>query len=197
MTTTNTSFNWNVPLTEDKMICGNCVPDEVLVPAGTYYIGDPCYAIGDSPIYEEAWANTGYSTPAVYRSEQGIVYIDATSYGDGGYSGSDGFEYSVDAGVISVISREIIQEWMDSQGDFTPLEDTIYGGKLHTFLHPVRCIFGDGEFEFQDMNGHDILRINTRGDDTDDEDEEDEDTDYDDKSDEDEEDDEEEPQLTK
>lgn len=178
------------------MICGNRVPDSITVPAGTYYIGDPCYAIGDSPIYEEAWNNAGYTTPAIYLSEKGVVYIDATAHGDGGYKGSDGFTYSVDAGVISIISAEIIQELLDTQDDTTTLEDTIYGGKLHTFLHPVECIFGDGEFEFQDMKGHDILRINTRGDDTDDE--EDEDIDYDDKSDEDEdEEDEEEPQLTK
>ena len=168
-----TTFEWNVTLTDSKMITGAKVPREVLVPAGTYYIGDPCYPIGDSPIYEEAWSNAGYSTPAVYRSPIGIVYIGSTAYGDGGYKGSDGFEYSVDAGVISIISREIIQEWLDFQGNPTPLEETIYGGKLHTFLHPVRCVFAEGEFEFQDMKSYDILRINTRGDDEEEEEDED------------------------
>lgn len=171
-TNTAETFVWNVPLTDKKMLTGRNVPDEVIVPAGTYYIGDPCYPIGDSPIYEKAWSDAGYSTPAVYRTEKGIVYIDGTAYGDGGYMGSDGHEYGVDAGVISIISAEIIQEWLDSQNDKTPLEETIYGGKLHIFLHPVRCIFGDGEFEFQDMDGHDILRINTCGDDEEEEEEE-------------------------
>lgn len=187
MSNPQATFVWNTPLTDGKIIYGPSVPESVVVPAGTYYIGDPCYPIGDSPIYEEAWANVGYAVPAVYRSPTGIVYIDRTAYGDGGYEGSDGFEYGVDAGVISIISLEIIQEFLNIQNTDV-LDKLVRGGKLHTFLHPVKCIFGDGEFEFQDMSGHDILRINTNDDDED----EDDSISYDDKTDEEEEEEEEE-----
>jgi hypothetical protein len=179
------------------MFYGQHVPEVITVPAGTYYIGDPCYPLGNSPIYEVVWNEAGYATPAFYRSPKGIVYIDSTAHGDGGYRGSDGFVYGVDAGVISIISAEVIQEWLKQKGETKPIESTIYGGKLHTFLHPVQCIFNDGEFEFQDMKGHDILRINTRGDDNDEEEEEDEEEEDMKKDKEESEEDEEQPQPTK
>ncbi len=167
------TFEWNIPLTNAKMITGKDVPEEIIVPAGTYYIGDPCYPLGDSPLYEDVWADAVYATPAVYRSAKGILFIDSTAYGDGAYKGSDGHEYGVDAGVLSIISKELIQEWLTSQGSSAQVEDTIASGKLHTFLHPVRCIFGDGEFEIQDMKGNDLLRINTRDEDDEDQDQDD------------------------
>jgi hypothetical protein len=52
------AFQWNISLTDSKMMTGPKVP-AIVVPAGIYYIGDPCYAIGDSPIYEKVWADTG------------------------------------------------------------------------------------------------------------------------------------------
>lgn len=137
------------------------VPKRITVPAGTYYIGDPCYPIGDSDIYDKIWASTAYTTPAVYRSRHGIVYIDRTAYGDGGYKGTDGFEYGVDAGVISIISAEVIQHELDKEGIKKPLADTIYGGKLHTFDKPVTCIFGGGIFTFYDSHGSTLLKIDT------------------------------------
>ena len=87
--------------------------------AGEYWITDPCYVIGDKewlPLLEE----TGYfglpehtSTnfdDGVFEYKGKKCFAHGTAYGDGGYNGSDGFVYWVDAGLISIIPTDVADE---------------------------------------------------------------------------------------
>ena len=76
----------------------------VTMPPGTYYVGDPCYAVPDAR-WEE-WLEA-----ADYRNQQQylIAEIDGhpvlginTAFGDGTYFDELGREYPVDAGLIGV-----------------------------------------------------------------------------------------------
>lgn len=85
----------------------------VTMPAGEYYVGDPCYAVKADdwlPWLKDA----DFETP-------GIVYLLAeiegkavlgitTAYGDGEYNGTDGNSYTVDAGLIGVTPVSISDE---------------------------------------------------------------------------------------
>ena len=74
----------------------------ITVPAGTYYLCDPCYAIND-----EEWDNilesSGMLTRVYAEHERGVICAFSTSYGDGTYPGSDGHDYDVDAGLIGLV----------------------------------------------------------------------------------------------
>lgn len=100
----------------------------VTMPAGKYYVGDPCYSVPGHRWME--WLE------AAKYDEPGIRYLVAdldgrpvlgigTMFGDGEYPGDDGNSYPVDAGLIGVVPVELadvtfsggVQE-VDFPGDF-------------------------------------------------------------------------------
>lgn len=82
-------------------------PDDVehvaTLPAGDYYVGDPCYVLDDDQF--DQWV------PGLRRSGRHHVgLVDgstvvgiSTAYGDGSYRGSDGFDYDVDSGMLGLV----------------------------------------------------------------------------------------------
>lgn len=78
------------------------------LPAGKYYIGDPCY------VFDESWDRLLESTN--YLQNKGPVDFDgytlfaySTAYGDGTYTDQHGNEYPVDAGLLGAIPIELIE----------------------------------------------------------------------------------------
>lgn len=91
--------------------------DTVTIPAGTYVVGDPCYTVPDAcwGDWLDAAGIDDVSHPNVMAASldgHPIVGI-GTAYGDGGYKGSDGFEYSVDAGMIGLVPLAIAEGLRD------------------------------------------------------------------------------------
>lgn len=121
------------------------------VPAGTYYIGDLCYALSDD-IYDNVFGGTCYES-GVYE-EKGtnrVFALSATAYGDGEYPSSDGKKFSVDAGIIGICSASL-------------MEKSGRGGHIYTFETPVECHFKMGRFTFF-WARYNSLVIDTTGDD--------------------------------
>jgi hypothetical protein len=89
------------------------------LPAGRYYVGDPCYLFGgrkrdkDHLFKGDDWSDICESTDSFDSSEDGIFtwrgihfFASSTAFGDGTYTGTDSakrgqyLSYSVDAGLI-------------------------------------------------------------------------------------------------
>lgn len=117
-------------------------------PPGKYYIGDLCYALYDN-IYDVVFGGRGFSS-GIYTKGSSFFMVDGTAYGDGDYEGSDGYHYSVDAGIIGICTEDMINP-------SNPSWKT--GGKIHTFTKPVEIRFNRGVFYFN--SGYTYLRINT------------------------------------
>jgi hypothetical protein len=75
------------------------------LPAGEYYIGDPCYALKDEDYDETAINGDGF-----YTDGENILCIFSTAYGDGCYRDTKGRIYGVDSGTLSVIPRKVCDE---------------------------------------------------------------------------------------
>lgn len=116
------------------------------LPAGRYYIGDICYSMTNT-IYKDIFGKNGYSS-GYYITNNGCFMVDSTAYGDGMFKASNGDMYNVDAGIIGIASLSLCD-----------YKDEIYGGTVHTFTEPVKCIFMNGIFEF--ISSGFYLRINT------------------------------------
>lgn len=130
----------------------------VWVPAGKYLIGDPCYAVPDGPREDNAkdmWSEAGEScgwwdaSPVATVKVQGKEYNIlgfGTAWGDGTYRGSDGFEYSVDAGLIGLVPLEIAdtKKYGDQEVN-----------RVIEFDRETLCINNEGDMYFGN------LRINT------------------------------------
>jgi hypothetical protein len=74
----------------------------VVVPPGTYVLGDPCYtvAVDDWQVLLESCDY--FNTPIGEVKGHKILGF-STMYGDGVYRGSDGKHYPVDAGLIGLV----------------------------------------------------------------------------------------------
>jgi len=142
-----------LPMTNNKMQKLTSYKN-VKLPPGTYYIGDLCYPLGNSWIYKQAWDDSGYDTPVFFRSKDGCVVIDRTAHGDGSYSDNGNRSYYVDAGVLSIVSIELIQNHLASLS--MPHRYTIKnltgGGHVFTFKNEVKINFGQGVFRASDGN---------------------------------------------
>jgi len=135
------------------------------LPAGTYFIGDPCYLIEDPD-----WDKIGDATNW-FGSENNIMFPDApvdwddglyhwnglvcfashTKYGDGVYhDGGRKQEYWVDSGLIGVTPFD--GNYPEKAGLGFSL-----GGLIKDFKKPVVVWEEDGEFHIGRM----IIRTNT------------------------------------
>lgn len=113
--------------------------DSVTMPAGAYYVGDPCYAFSNDN--NERWmqwlkdANydvTPYPRYLLAEVEGKAVLGIGTAYGDGAYPGSDGFEYCVDAGLLGVVPVEVAED------------SALYAMNKTTFDKPFTCSYDEG-----------------------------------------------------
>lgn len=140
--------------------------DEVLsvhMPAGTYFVGDPCYAVPD-----ERWMEfLRLADPDVFgenptRTDGGVSRIlnaeldghpvlgIGTAYGDGEYEDQDGQTYPVDAGLIGLVDIGL------AQASGTAL------GSVATFDRPFECSYKDGKI----VLGHIVIDTDPEDDDS-------------------------------
>lgn len=105
------------------------------LPAGTYYIGDLCYALSKN-IYDNVFGGTGYES-GIYeeKGSDRVFAVGSTAWGDGEFEGTDGRVFAVDSGTIGICSKSLV-------------EKSGKGGHLYTFASPVKCHFKMGWFTF-------------------------------------------------
>lgn len=106
---------------------------EVTIPAGRYYLGDPCYVIRDDdwmPLLE----NSDYFRNPVGKVGGHDILAFSTKHGDGTFYDQHKNEYDVDAGLIGLVP-------------------VAYGGKQHEnreveFKSQTLCWSDDGVLHF-------------------------------------------------
>lgn len=84
------------------------------IPAGEYWVGDPCYAFQDHGVWmsllESAWGGTlnPEEVPQIMEAEaEGFSFVaSGTMFGDGEYSSNTLASFPVDAGMIGVVPTE-------------------------------------------------------------------------------------------
>lgn len=91
----------------------NIIKVEVIVPEGSYVIGDPCYAVPDKD-WDDLLLSCNYFQNPIGCVKDGIqkfhVLAFSTRWGDGTYRGSDGNDYPVDAGLIGLVPVEMVED---------------------------------------------------------------------------------------
>lgn len=72
-----------------------------------FYVGDICYALYDED-YSGIWGDKYHYEDGEIDINGYTVCVHGTMWGDGGYPGSDGNTYGVDAGVIGIVPLEVV-----------------------------------------------------------------------------------------
>lgn len=135
----------------------------VQMKANSVFIGDICYAL-DKEIYHKKWGDglnwADGKIQAEGNGDQGPVcaVVGSTAYGDGSFTGSDGIEYGVDAGVIGVTNLTYCadDEDIESLNQLGKVVD-IPGGECF-----VTLIDEEGEFYIiiEDMQHNRLYSVN-------------------------------------
>lgn len=117
-----------------------------------FFIGDPCY------VFDKLWlgiVDSYYSLKNLGKKNhtigvnEGTIGMVSTMYGDGGYVGTDGEEYSVDSGSLGIVPLEVAE--LDVYGN-------AYLGKVIDFKGEARVLYDDGlvTIEFKGSKQEDI-----------------------------------------
>jgi len=83
------------------------VSRQVMVPPGSYYLGDPCYSVPDGD-WDELLSSCDYFRASPVGKVRGFEVLSfSTAYGDGVYKDQHGNAYSVDSGMIGLVPVEL------------------------------------------------------------------------------------------
>lgn len=114
------------------------------LPAGKYYIGDPCYVVGTKK--HEDWLDilhrTNYFDGEVYELGGRKVWAHGTAHGDGCYDDNIGNSYGVDAGLIGAIPIELVE---------VDMKEAQRLGNIHDFEEDFECACNSGRFNFGNL----------------------------------------------
>ena len=115
----------------------------MILPKGTYFIGDPCYSIRDNKRWSIFCDNMGEDFDELTEFEGTPIFVHGTMYGDGVYRGTDGFMYGVDSGLLGVIPTSLIDEKNSRLKEL---------GTIVKFTEPFECTYDDGVFRFKKLS---------------------------------------------
>lgn len=79
----------------------------VIVPAGKYFLGDPCYAVPDR-LWDKLLGSCRFFADCVGEVEGHKVLGFGTAHGDGVYEDQFGNEFPVDAGLIGLVPEALV-----------------------------------------------------------------------------------------
>ncbi len=120
-------------------------------PPGEYWIGDPSYALSDDD-YDKEWGEKQGFFEGAFEIRNKKIAIHSTFYGDGDYDSSIGFYFPVDAGVLCIMQKDLVDK----------TNKNIQLGHFHTFENEVHFYYHqDGTFVFIDEINQDVIMINT------------------------------------
>lgn len=82
------------------------------LPAGTYFVGDPCYAVPDA-LWSEFLERGSFVGNEMLRIDNMYAAAVDTMHGDGEYRDAKGeYTFPVDAGLLGVVNVDAIQKEM-------------------------------------------------------------------------------------
>jgi len=116
----------------------------VMIQAGKYYLGDPCYSLGQS--YDEVLRLTGCFKKLPIAEINGHQVLGfKTAWGDGEYRSNTGRTFCVDAGMIGLVPVELAEV----ENPFSTI--------VIEFHEPTLCTNKAGLMKFG------LIKIDTRG----------------------------------
>lgn len=113
---------------------------QVSVPAGRYFLGDPCYTVPNN-LWGTLLQSCDFFDQPIGEVNGHKVLAFPTAQGDGLYEDQNGHEYPVDAGLIGLVPEALV--------DMEKLSKYRGGvGKWLEVSHYILCTGEDGVMEF-------------------------------------------------
>lgn len=129
------------------------------LPAGTYYIGDLCYAL-DGDVYDNIWGKKHHYNDGLYvrNTDQAYFGMHRTESGDGVFKDENGKEFYVDAGHIGIASASLCTKSGNEDFYYTFDEEVVfeYDEKRNTYeiTSGYKCVSIREGYEDSDGEDH-------------------------------------------
>lgn len=126
--------------------------NKMIMPAGKYWIGDPCYVFPNDGLMSDKWeellAKVNFFEITYGELDGGKIKVWAasTAYGDGRYVGSNGKAFPVDAGLIGIVPQETVDYLGRTDNDLD------HCGLFIEFTEPFVVMSRNGNFTFGHIN---------------------------------------------
>jgi len=129
----------------------NAIYATVPMPAGRYWLGDPCYSFSDQDPWIEMLETCNYFIDSCKgRTPHGDVLAFSTAYGDGVYYDNEGNSYGVDAGLIGLVPAGVRYRFKTDSSAET--KSWLGEGRWLEFSAPFTAeSFEDGTLRFGDV----------------------------------------------
>lgn len=116
-----------------------------IIPAGKYWLGDPCYVIRSNDWIEfcNEFSSEEDKDNSYIKLKDVNVLAFPTYHGDGCYSDQNGNQFSVDAGLIGLVPHEYLEN--SSESDSTSYDHL---GTVVEFAEDTLCFTVDGILTF-------------------------------------------------
>jgi hypothetical protein len=132
------------------------------LPAGDYFIGDPCYVVQDHEQWLRFLDNSNYLQIPKAMDGDLEFYAASTRFGDGTYEDEEGFMYPVDAGIIGITSLNVIMQTMDCDFKSDLIDKLNSMGRVISPSTDLEIVFKeDGVFVFKTHDQETYVRIDT------------------------------------
>lgn len=132
--------------------------EEFELPPGAYMLGDPCYFVADKQ-WSTACRNIGNRDSAMFElpseekywktKDTGTVLMLSTIHGDGTYSGSNGFGYGVDAGLLGAVDVVCVNK--------QSVADSMKLGTYFESEKPIKVTYNRKEISFFREDGEPVI----------------------------------------
>lgn len=115
-----------------------------MIPAGEYYIGDPCYVFSEAD-----WDTICRQDSKNVHEIHGKKFADASTGGDGSFLDTNGNSYSVDSGSLGVVPIDLVFNQEDAlrQGRIVVFETPV----LFKYIEDELLVIGDIVFNLDEV----------------------------------------------
>lgn len=121
-----------------------------ILPAGHYWIGDPCYLFPHEGPMGEKWGElldnnvetTEEGSPWTLDSGKIRIWTEGTAYGDGLYRDDFGNLFGVDSGLLGIATQETV-DYLDNDKEYVKR-----CGLFIEFKEPFLVEIDSGRFKF-------------------------------------------------
>jgi hypothetical protein len=111
---------------------------KVVIQAGKYYLGDPCYSLNES--WDDILKQSKNFKEPLIDVPEGQILAFKTAYGDGEYPSNAGRKFCVDSGLLGLVPVSLAEKELQGR--------QVFNSMIVDFREPALCKKVKGKLYF-------------------------------------------------
>lgn len=115
----------NLKEPDTSLVFDDNQPFSFMMPAGKYYVGDPCYSVSDdtwTDLLKQLIVGPKCMDGKFVLPDGRVIVAVSTAFGNGTYSDDMGHRFGVDSGCLGLVRVKHADNDEDADEDYTPIK---------------------------------------------------------------------------